>query len=84
MVLGKFIKYILIHLPIGSRGICKNKMLTPSGNSNNVNAHDSPRMIPPLLTKECGYSKMTPPLLTKECVYSKLKYDLSNWEAILR
>lgn len=41
-------------------------MLTASGNSNNVNAHDSPKMIPPLLTKECGYSKMTPPLLTKE------------------
>ena len=60
--------YILIHLKIGSRGILKNEMSTPSGNSNNNNIHNS--------------FKMTPPVLTKEYRYSKRKGDLSVWEAL--
>ena len=59
--------YILINLTISTRGIHMNEMSTTSGSDNMDNAHNSFKMILPVLTKEYGYSNW--------------KYNLIIWEA---
>ena len=48
--------YILINLTISTRGIHMNEMSTTKGNDNMDNAHNSFKVILPVLTKEYGYS----------------------------
>ena len=58
--------YILINLTISTRGIHMNEMSTTKGNDNMDNAHNSFKVILPVLTKEYGYSNWKYNLIIRE------------------